>query len=129
VPVFGYNVPFDVAPAALAAVAGTGFGHLELRVDESPIAGFWTPGRVDALRRAAGEPGLTLSLHASRRINPADTSRFFDAPSVVLAKKSVELAARLGAGWVNFHVGTGYDRDTHRRRQRALAAAADFFAR
>jgi len=123
VPAFGHNCPPEGLERAIPRAASLGYTHLEVRVEETPHGAFWTPQYCREVSAACSRYRVSLSFHASQRINLSDPSPLFAAPSRGLALATLEAAARVGAGWVNFHLGMGYHRDTPAHRKRALECA------
>jgi len=120
---FGHNCSPEELVRTLPRAAALGYTHLEVRVQETPLEAFWTPEYCREVSAACSRYQVSLSFHASQRINLSDPSPRFAAPSHQLAGASLEAAAGVGARWVNFHLGMGYDRDTPTHRRQALECA------
>lgn len=120
---FGHNCYPKELERIIPRAASLGYTHLEVRVEETPHGAFWTPQYCREVAATCRRHRVSLSFHASRRINLSDPSPLFSAPSHKLARATLKAAARVGAGWVNFHLGMGYDRDTPIHRKRDLECA------
>jgi sugar phosphate isomerase/epimerase len=120
---FGHNCRPDGLDRVIPRASSLGYTHLEVRVEETPHGAFWTPQYCREVADACSRHQVSLSFHASQRINLSDPSPLFAAPSHALALATVEAAGRVGARWVNFHLGVGYDRDTPMHRKRDLECA------
>src|SRR5687768_4480665 len=76
--------------------------------------------RVRAVRAALDRHGIRLGLHTLSAVNVAETSPFLrDAVDAYLCAY-IDLAARLGAGWIVVHAGYHFTSDYEPRKEAAL---------
>lgn len=105
----------------LAWAAEHAFRYVDICVDNPPNEiGTFDDHRVGSVRALLDRHGIRLGLHTLSAVNVAETSPFLcDAVDQYL-KAYVDLAKRLGAGWIVVHAGYHFTSDFERRKAAAL---------
>jgi sugar phosphate isomerase/epimerase len=95
--------------------------YADVCVDHPPNAiESFDEARVHAVRGALDRHGIRLGLHTLSAVNVAETSPFLRDAVDEYLRAYMDLAARLGAGWVVVHAGYHFTSDYARRREAAL---------
>ena len=118
---FGVNAPADQPiEDTIRWAANNDFGYIDFQADLPPnaLASFDT-ARVESVRSLCEQHGIQIGLHPSSAINNAE-----DVPPVSQAVDeylfaNLDLAARLGCGWMVGHGGYHFG-DLDRRRPAAI---------
>ncbi len=106
---------------ALTWAAANECSYVDVCLDSPPneLSAF-DDRRVRVIRTALDRDGIRLGLHTLSAANVAETSPFLrDAVDTYLCAY-MDLAARLGAGWIVVHAGYHFTSDIERRKQAAL---------
>jgi sugar phosphate isomerase/epimerase len=106
---------------ALTWAAANQFVYADVCVDNPPNElGSFDAARVEGVRAALERHGIKLGLHTLSAVNIAETSPFLrDAVDQYLVAY-MDLARRLGAGWIVVHAGYHFTSDFERRKAAAL---------
>jgi sugar phosphate isomerase/epimerase len=73
-----------------------------------------------AVRQAAAEGGVTFGLHSLSAVNVAEISPFLRDAADAYLRAYIDLAARLGAQWVDVHAGYHFTADVALRRKASV---------
>jgi sugar phosphate isomerase/epimerase len=76
--------------------------------------------RIKEVRSAQDRHGIRLGLHTLSAVNIAETSPFVRDAVDQYLRAYVDLAQRLGVGWIVVHAGYHFTSDYERRKQAAL---------
>jgi len=93
---------------------------LEGAPDHPNAPATWTVTRVAALRSACERHQIHLGLHSASAVNVAETSPLLAEATDRYLQIYVELAGRLGAGWVVVHAGYHFSSDYQARQAASL---------
>ncbi len=95
--------------------------YADVCVDHPPneLGGF-DDARLRAVRGRLDRHGIRLGLHTLSAVNVAETSPFLREAVDAYLAAYMDLAVRLGAGWIVVHAGYHFTSDYERRRQAAL---------
>jgi sugar phosphate isomerase/epimerase len=88
--------------------------------------------RVRRIRAALERHGIELGLHTLSAVNVAETSPYLRDAVDAYLRAYMNLARRLGAGWIVIHAGYHFTSDADKRKQAALERlkrAADYAER
>lgn len=106
---------------ALTWAAANQFVYVDVCVDNPPNElGAFDEARVKTIRSALERHGIRLGLHTLSAVNVAETSPFLREAVDAYLRAYMELAARLGAGWIVVHAGYHFTSDFERRKEAAL---------
>ena len=106
---------------ALAWAAANEFSYVDVCVDNPPNAlETFDQTRVGEVRAALERHDIRLGLHTLSAVNVAETSPFLRDAVDEYLRAYIDLASRLGAGWVVVHAGYHFTSDYERRKQAAL---------
>jgi sugar phosphate isomerase/epimerase len=106
---------------ALKWAAANEFSYADVCVDNPPNAlETFDEARVRAVRAALDRDGIRLGLHTLSAVNVAETSPFLREAVDEYLRAYVDLAVRLGAGWIVVHAGYHFTGDYERRKEAAL---------
>jgi len=118
---------------ALEWAAANEFSYADVCVDNPPNAlESFDEARVRGVRAALERHGIRLGLHTLSAVNVAETSPFLREAVDRYLCAYMDLAMRLGAGWIVIHAGYHFTSDYERRREAALdrlKRAADYAER
>jgi sugar phosphate isomerase/epimerase len=97
------------------------FRYVDICVDNPPNElGTFDEGRVGEVRALLDRHGIRLGLHTLSAVNVAETSPFLRDAVDTYMRTYVDLARRLGAGWIVVHAGYHFTADFERRKAAAL---------
>lgn len=118
---FGFNAPADTPIEDSIEWAGrAGFGYIDFQADVAPNALASFDGRrVRRVRELCDEHGVKIGLHPSSAVNNAEIVPIVSGAIDEHLTANLDLAARLGCGWVIAHGGYHFG-DVDRRRAAAL---------
>jgi sugar phosphate isomerase/epimerase len=106
---------------ALAWAAANAFAYVDICVDNPPNElGAFDAARVREVRAVLDRHGIRLGLHTLSAVNVAETSPFVADAVDAYLRAYIDLAARLGAGWIVVHAGYHFTSDVEVRQQAAL---------
>ena len=106
---------------ALEWAAANQFAYADVCVDNPPNElGSFDEARVGGVRAALERHGIHLGLHTLSAVNIAETSPFLSAAVDQYLVAYMDLAKRLGAGWIVVHAGYHFTSDFERRKAAAL---------
>ena len=106
---------------ALEWAAANQVFYADVCVDNPPNAlETFDEARVRAVRGALDRHGIRLGLHTLSAVNVAETSPFLRDAVDEYLRAYMDLALRLGAGWIVVHAGYHFTSDYERRRDAAL---------
>ena len=94
---------------------------LEGAPDHPNAPGTWTAERVAAVRATCERHGIQLGLHSASAVNIAETSPLLADAAERYLETYVELAGRLGAGWIVVHGGYHFTGDFAARLAASVA--------
>jgi sugar phosphate isomerase/epimerase len=94
---------------------------LEGAPDHPNAPATWTEERVAALRTTCDRHDIRLGLHSSSAVNVAETSPLLADGADQYLRTYIDLAGRLGAGWIVVHGGYHFTSDYAARRAASLA--------
>jgi sugar phosphate isomerase/epimerase len=115
---FGGKMPIE---EAIAWAAANEVFFADVCVDNAPNAiETFDAARTGAVRAALERHGIRLGLHTLSAVNVAETSPFLRDAVDQYLRAYINLARRLGAGWIVVHAGYHFTSDYERRRQAAL---------
>jgi sugar phosphate isomerase/epimerase len=84
----------------------------------------WTEARVKAVRAACERDGIRLGLHTLSGVNVAETTSPLAEAVDVYLHTYIDLATRLGAGWIIVHGGFHFSSDYAVRRAASIERLA-----
>ena len=119
---FGTNAPRQRAlEDTLEWAAANRFGWVDFNADAAPngVRDF-DAARVGRVRDLCRRHGLKVGIHTSSAVNNAEVAPYVGDAVDDYLRANVELAARLGCGWVIVHGGYHFG-DVARRRDAAVA--------
>ena len=93
---------------------------LEGAPDHPNAPATWTPARTAAMRATCERHGIRLGLHSSSAVNVAETSPLLAEAADRYLETYIDLAGRLGAGWIVVHGGYHFTGDYAARRAASL---------
>jgi sugar phosphate isomerase/epimerase len=106
---------------ALAWAAANEFAYADVCVDNPPNElGSFDEARVRGVRAALDRHGIHLGLHTLSAVNVAETSPYLRDAVDRYLEAYMDLARRLGAGWIVVHAGYHFTSDLERRKAAAL---------
>lgn len=109
----------------LAWAAANDVHHVDACLEGAPdhpnAPGSWTPERAAAIRATCERHGIRLGLHSSSAVNIAETSPLMVEAAERYLDTYVELAGRLGAGWIVVHGGYHFTSDVAARLAASVA--------
>jgi sugar phosphate isomerase/epimerase len=106
---------------ALEWAAANTFFYADVCVDNPPNElGSFDEARVRGVRAALDRHGIHLGLHTLSSVNIAETSPFLRDAVDRYLEAYMNLARRLGAGWIVVHAGYHFTSDVERRKEAAL---------
>jgi sugar phosphate isomerase/epimerase len=115
---------------ALEWAAANEFAYADVCLDSAPNEpGSFDDERVQSVRALLERHGIRLGLHTLSAVNVAETSPFLREAVDAYLRAYMDLARRLGAGWIVVHAGYHFSADFARRREAALerlGRAADY---
>jgi sugar phosphate isomerase/epimerase len=108
----------------LAWAAANGVHYVDMCLEGAPdhpnAPATWTPERVAAMRAMCERHRIQLGLHSASAVNVAETSPLLADAADQYLKTYIELAGRLGAGWIVVHGGYHFTGDYAARRAASL---------
>jgi sugar phosphate isomerase/epimerase len=106
---------------ALEWAAANEVFYADVCVDNPPNAIESFDGtRIGGVRAALDRHGIRLGLHTLSAVNVAETSPFLRDAVDQYLRAYIDLAQRLGAGWIVVHAGYHFTSDYARRKEAAL---------
>jgi sugar phosphate isomerase/epimerase len=119
---FGTNAPRPRAlEDTLEWAAANRFGWVDFNADAAPNGVHdFDDARVRRVRDLCARHGLKVGIHTSSAVNNAEVAPYVGDAVDAYLRANVELAARLGCGWVIVHGGYHFG-DVARRREAAVA--------
>ena len=106
---------------ALEWAAANEVFYADVCIDNPPNAiETFDEARMRAVRGALDRHGIRLGLHTLSAVNVAETSPFLRDAVDEYLRAYMDLALRLGAGWIVVHAGYHFTSDYERRREAAL---------
>ena len=106
---------------ALEWAAANAFAYADVCVDNPPNElGTFDAARLRAVRDALDRHGIRLGLHTLSAVNVAETSPYLRDAVDRYLEAYMDLAGRLGAGWIVIHAGYHFTGDFERRKAAAL---------
>jgi sugar phosphate isomerase/epimerase len=112
----------------LAWAAANGVRYVDACLEGAPdhpnAPATWTAERAAAARAACARAGIHLGLHSSSAVNVAETSPLLAEATDQYLRTYVELAERLGAGWIVVHGGYHFTSDYRARRAASVERLA-----
>jgi sugar phosphate isomerase/epimerase len=106
---------------ALEWAADNAFVYADICVDNPHNElGTFDAARVRGVRAALDRHGIRLGLHTLSAVNIAETSPFLRDAVDRYLEAYIDLARRLGAGWIVVHAGYHFTSDYERRKAAAL---------
>ncbi|MGQ0663373.1 MAG: sugar phosphate isomerase/epimerase family protein [Pseudomonadota bacterium] len=110
----------------IAWAAANGVRCIDVEIDLAPNAlESFTAERASGIRGALERHGVRLGLHTLSAVNIAETSPFVREAVDLYLKTYIDVAGRLGAGWIVVHAGYHFTADYDAR----LAASLERLAR
>jgi sugar phosphate isomerase/epimerase len=96
--------------------------HIDIQLDTAAnaLTGF-DDRRCAAIRAACAERGIHLGLHTLSAVNVAEYSPYVGEAVDIYLKAYVDVASRLGAGWIVVHAGYHFTDDRDARIEAGLA--------
>ena len=108
----------------LAWATANGVHYVDMCLEGAPdhpnAPSTWTPERVAAMRATCERHRIQLGLHSASAVNVAETSPLLADAADQYLKTYIELAGRLGAGWIVVHGGYHFTGDYAARRAASL---------
>jgi sugar phosphate isomerase/epimerase len=102
--------------------AANGFTSVDFNADAAPNGpGDFPADRVRRVRDLCARHGLGIGIHTSSAVNNAEVAPYVGEAVDAYLRANVELAERLGGGWVIVHGGYHFTSDVDRRREAAVA--------
>lgn len=115
---FGARLPIEAA-ITRAGRAGVRVADIRLGDTGNEFATF-DDARVGAVRRAGDAAGLEIGLHTLSAVNVGETAPFLREAVDDYLTSYIDIAARLGAGWIVMHGGFHFTGDYARRMATAI---------
>src|SRR5437879_10116203 len=110
----------------LAWAAANGVHYVDMCLEGAPdhpnpnAPATWTAAREAALRATCERHRIHLGLHSASAVNVAETSPLLADAADQYLRTYIELAGRLGAGWIVVHGGYHFTGDYAARRAASL---------
>ena len=108
----------------LAWAAAHGVRYVDVCLEGAPehpnAPASWTAARAAAMRATCERHRIELGLHSSSAVNIAETSPLLAEAADRYLETYIELAGRLGAGWIVVHGGYHFTGDYAARRAASL---------
>jgi len=105
----------------LAWAAENAFRYVDICVDNPPNAiETFDDARIKGVRDLLERHGIHLGLHTLSAVNVAETSPFVRDAVDTYMRAYIDLAKRLGAGWIVVHGGYHFTADYERRKEAAI---------
>ena len=108
----------------LAWAAAHGVHYVDMCLEGAPdhpnAPAAWTAERVAAIRTTCERHRIHLGLHSASAVNVAETSPLLADAADQYLRTYIELAGRLGAGWIVVHGGYHFTGDYAARRAASL---------
>jgi sugar phosphate isomerase/epimerase len=105
------------AEESLVWAGANGFSYVNICLDNPDnVFDSMDEARIAGIRRLLDEHEIRLGLHTLSGVNTAETSPFVTDATDAYLRAYVDMAPKLGAGWIIVHAGYHFTKDFERRK-------------